>query len=107
MSLTELEAFARPRLRDDVPVMWRSAAAIQIGEDVIVDRVTRSHVAWLSSLDGLHPPDAIESSLTIPEPEAARLVRALLAAGALEDAARIPEPMRWLPQPDRDRKSDS
>lgn len=100
--LPELAGFRRPRLRDDVPVMWRSASAIQFGEDVVVDRVSRSHVAWLSSLDGLHSPAMIAESLTIPEHDAARLVRALLAAGALDDAARIPEPMRWLPQPDRD-----
>ena len=100
--LPALAGFQRPRLRDDVPVMWRSDSAIQIGEDVVVDRVSRSHVAWLSSLDGLHSPTAIVEALTIPEQEAARLVRALLAAGALEDAARIPETLRWLPQPERD-----
>ena len=100
--LSALAGFLRPRLRDDVPVMWRSDSAIQIGEDVVIDRVTRSHVAWLSGLDGLHSPTMIADSLTIPEHDAARLVRALLAAGALDDAARIPEPLRWLPQPHRD-----
>ena len=100
--LPELAGFLRPRLRDDVPVMWRSESTIQIGEDVVIDRVSRSHVAWLSSLDGLHSPAMIAESLTIPDQDAARLVRALLAAGALDDAARIPEPMRWLPQPARD-----
>lgn len=100
--LPALAGFRRPRLRDDVPVMWRSESTIQVGEDVVVDRVTRSHVAWLSSLDGLHSPAMIADSLTIPEHDADRLVRAMLAAGALEDAARIPEPLRWLPQPERD-----
>ena len=100
--LAELRAFARPRLRDDVPVMWRGPSSIQIGDDVIVDRVTRAHVAWMSSLDGACSPDAIVESLTIPEHEATRLIRALLAATALEDAARIPAPLRWIPQPERD-----
>lgn len=100
--LLALAGFLRPRLRDDVPVMWRSESAIQIGEDVVIDRVSRSHVAWLSSLDGLHSPTVIAESLTIPERDAARLVRALLAAGALDDGARIPDPLRWLPQPERD-----
>lgn len=100
--LPALSGFLRPRLRDDVPVMWRNESTIQIGEDVLVDRVSRSHVAWLSSLDGLHSPTVIADSLTIPEQDAARLVRALLAAGALDDAARIPEPLRWLSQPERD-----
>ena len=61
--LLALAGFLRPRLRDDVPVMWRSESAIQIGEDVVIDRVSRSHVAWLSSLDGLHSPTMIAESL--------------------------------------------
>ena len=100
--IDELAGYARPRVRVDVPVMWRSDSSIQIGERTIVDRVTRAHVAWISSLDGLSGPATIVESLTIAEPEAARMVRALRAAGALEDAARIPAPLRWLPQPDRD-----
>lgn len=100
--LDSLTGYRRPRLRADVPVMWRTDSTIQIGEDVIVDRVTRSHVAWLASLDGLSTPAAITESLTIPEPEADRLVRALRAANALEDASRIPAPLRWIPQPERD-----
>lgn len=100
--LDELAGCARPRVRPDIPVMWRGESSIQIGDRVIVDRVGRAHVAWITSLDGMCPVDAIAESLTIPEPEAARLVRALRAAGALDDAARIPAPMRWLSQPERE-----
>jgi hypothetical protein len=69
---------------------------------VIVERVTRSHVAWMTSIDGLQPLEVIEESLTIPEHEARRLVRALLAAGALDDAARIPDALRWASRDMRD-----
>lgn len=85
-----------------MPIAWRSSTSIQIGETVIVERVTRSHVAWLTSLDGLSTPAAILESLTIPESEAGRLIRALLAACALDDAATIPDALRWTPQPTRD-----
>lgn len=100
--LGELADFARPRVRDDVPVMWRAQSTIQIGDDVVVDRVSRSDVAWISSLDGSCTPQQIVESLTIPEAQAARLVRALRAATALDDAALIPALLRWIAQPERD-----
>ena len=56
----------------------------------------------MTSLDGLASPQDLEDSLTIPEHEARRLIRALLAAGAIDDAARIPAAVRWAPQEDRD-----
>lgn len=101
-ALPDLSTFRRPCLRPDVPIMWRSATAIQIGPDVIVERVDRSLVAWMTSLDGSQSPQVIAESLTIPEHHARRLVRALLAAGALEDAARIPSTMRWGDTAERD-----
>ena len=82
--------------------MWRSQTSIQLGDDVIVERVDRSLVAWMTSLDGSQDPLVIAESLTIPEHEARRLVRALLAAGALEDAGRIPDSMRWCDADARD-----
>lgn len=100
--LPDLSGFRRPRLRDDVPILWRGESSIQLGDDVTIDRVSRTHVAWLTSLDGLASPADLEESLTIPEHEARRLVRALLAAGALDDAARIPATLRWASQEQRD-----
>ena len=97
-ALPDLAGFRRPRLRDDVPILWRGESSIQLGDDVVIDRVTRSHVAWMTSLDGLASPADLEESLTIPAHEARRLVRALLAAGAIDDAARIPATLRWAPQ---------
>lgn len=100
--LGDLATFARPRLRPEVPIMWRTATSIQLGDDVIVERVDRSLVAWLTSLDGSQDPSIIAESLTIPEHEARRLVRALLAAGALEDASQIADSMRWGDAQSRD-----
>lgn len=100
--LPDLSPFRRPRLRDDVPIMWRSQTSIQLGDDVTLERVTRSHVAWMTSLDGMRSPEVIAESLTIPGHEARRLVRALIAAGAVEDAARIPDAVRWAAPPERD-----
>ena len=40
--LPELAGFRRPRLRDDVPILWRGESSIQLGDDIVIDRVTRS-----------------------------------------------------------------
>jgi hypothetical protein len=101
-TLPEIADLARPRLRPDVPIMWRSADCVQIGDDITVTRVTRSHVAWMTSLDGLSSPTSVTESLTIDETDARRLLRALLAAGALDDASRIPESARWAAPDERD-----
>ncbi len=101
-TLPDLAGFRRPRLREDVPILWRGESTIQLGDDVVVDRVTRSHVAWMTSLDGLSSPVDLEEALTIPDHEARRLVRAMLAAGAIDDAARIPAQLRWASQQQRD-----
>ncbi len=100
--LVELAGCQRPRLRPEVPILWRTATSIQIGDDVIVSDVTRSHVAWMTSLDGLSSRAVLEESLTIPEADARRLLRGLLAAAALEDAARVPVSVRWAAPEVRD-----
>lgn len=101
-SLPELAGYGRPRLRSDVPILWRDQASIQLGDDVVVDRVSRSQVAWLTSLDGLRSPKAIEGDLLLPVDDARRLLRSLVAAGALEDASRIPDAVRWAAPGDRE-----
>jgi bacteriocin biosynthesis cyclodehydratase domain-containing protein len=101
--LPELAGLRKPRLRTDIPILWRDQSSIQFGDDVIVDRVTRSHVTWIASLDGMRVAAEIEDDLFLPIHEARRLLRALLAAGALDDATRIPDALRWCGQEDRDR----
>lgn len=100
--LPELIGFARPRWRDDVPILWRDPTTIQLGDDVIVPRVGHDHVGWLARLDGLSTARAASTDLPIPAAEARRLLRGLLAAGALDDAARIPDAVRWARAEDRD-----
>ena len=97
-ALPELAGLLRPRLRDDVPVLWRTSSSIQIGDAVTLHDVARSSVAWLTSLDGLRVTDQVLADLplaAVEVPEAARLLRAALAAGALEDAACMPAALRW------------
>lgn len=100
--LRELADYQRPRLRPEVPIMWRTSTSVQIGSDVILTDVTRTHVAWMTSFDGASSRTAIEESLTIPVPQARRLLRALIAAAALEDAARVPLSVRWAAPHERD-----
>lgn len=100
--LHELVDYQRPRLRPEVPIMWRTSNSVQIGNDVILTDVTRTHVAWMTSFDGVSSRTAIEESLTIPVPQARRLLRALIAAAALEDAARVPISVRWAAPRERD-----
>lgn len=93
--LAELSDFGRPRLRADIPVLWRAADVIQIGDDITMTSITRSHVAWMSTLDGTRTPAELERMLTIPPDQARRVIRGLLAAGALDDADRVAESVRW------------
>ena len=100
--LPELAGMRRPKWRPDAPALWRGRDCVQFAEDVVVDRVTPEHLTWLSSLDGLRLADEIEDNLPLPVAEAGRLLRALAAAGGLEDAARMPASMRWVAPDDRD-----
>jgi hypothetical protein len=97
-----LARWRRPRLRDDVPILWRDRSTVQFGDDVILDRVSQAHIGWLASLDGLRSPAEIERDLPLPAAESARLLRAVIAAGALDDAARIPDAVRWAAPSQRD-----
>lgn len=99
--LAELSDFGRPRLRADIPVLWRAADVIQIGDDITLTSITRSHVAWMSTLDGTRTPAELERMLTIPPDQARRVIRGLLAAGALDDADRVAESVRWAGPPER------
>jgi len=100
--LPDLAGISRPLLRSAVPLLWRTSSSIQIGSDVILTNVSRAHVAWMTSLDGMSSPEVIVDSLTIPEADARRMVRALLAAGALDDAAQVPATVRWADSSARD-----
>jgi hypothetical protein len=102
MDWPEFSGIRRPRRRDDVPVLWRSSTSIQIGDAVVVSGVDRSHVDWLTRLDGLASADQVIQRTDIAVADARRLARALRAAGALEDAASLPDSVRWAARTGRD-----
>lgn len=95
-----LSAFTRPFLRPDVPLIWVDEDVVRIGaaEDAPRVRCTRSQVAWLSTLDGTGSGPVRVEVGDGSDPRA--LVSAAIAAGAIDDAARMPQAWRWL-SPDR------
>ena len=94
--MDELTFFARPKWRSSVPALWIGPDRVRIGDDVILDRMTPQHVDWIASLDGMRGTREILRTLPIPEEDAGRIVRALINAGALRDASRLPAALRWL-----------
>ncbi len=99
--LPELDGLRRPRLRTTVPVLWRDATTISLGDRVVVDRVSRAAVAWLASLDGGRQTHEVAEDLPVDVELARRLLRAADAATALEDAAVVPDAIRWAAPGDR------
>jgi bacteriocin biosynthesis cyclodehydratase domain-containing protein len=95
MLIPELAGLTRPRWRPHVPALWRDESTIQLGDDVIVDRVSPEQAHWLRQLDGSRSAEQLCADLPIAVAEARRLVRCLKAAGALIDAARMPQVMRF------------
>lgn len=91
-----LAAFTRPFLRPDVPVIWLDDDLVRLGcaTDGPRVRCTRSQVAWLSSLDGtgVAGDHSEVGDGTDPSP----LLAAAIAAGVIDDAARMPNGWRWL-----------
>jgi len=100
--LPELTGIGRPRWRSHVPALWRDATTMQLGDDVIIDRLAAPQVEWLRLLDGTRTSDELCAALSIDPSEARRLLRALLAAGALVDAACAPSSLRFSTVDSRD-----
>lgn len=96
---------ARPWLRRDTPILWRSADTVQVGEaerSVLIKDLPRDLLGWARSLQGdrtMH-----EALRDCPDASAGRrLIDALCAAGALDDAARAPRIAQRLTRAQRDR----
>lgn len=91
-----LAAFTRPFLRPDVPLIWVDEDVLRIGaaDDAPRVRCTRSQVAWLSTLDGTGSGEVRMDVGDGTDPRA--LLSAAIAAGAIDDAARMPQSWRWL-----------
>jgi hypothetical protein len=107
MRIPELDGISRPRWRSGVPALWRDSTTIQLGDDVVVDHVDAASLSWLRGLDGLCTSDEVDRRLPIDLATARRLLRALLAAGALDDAAITPTSSRWADRRHRDELNQS
>ena len=88
----------RPRWREDVPLLWRDDATAQCGVHPAQFTLSRLDAQWLLALDGLRTVDVVQDS----HPMAARLLRMALTCGALEDAAAVPDAVRWADATERD-----
>lgn len=93
--LPELAGVRRPRLRADCPILWRDATTVSLGGRAVVPDVTQAQVSWLAGLDGMRDRAQLVADLPIPATDAGRLLRAAIAAAALEDAADLPPSIRW------------
>lgn len=93
--IPELADLRRPRLRPDCPILWRDATTICFGDRAVVDNVTAAEVSWLGTLDGLRDPAQIAANLPVGAASARRLVRVARAVAAIEDAAEVPDSIRW------------
>ena len=94
--MDELFAFRRPQWRPSVPAMWIGRDRVRLGDSIVLDRMAPLHVEWITGLDGLRGPREIIRTIPFDEADGARIVRALIAAGALRDASRLPTALRWL-----------
>jgi hypothetical protein len=81
-----------------VPLLWRDDTTVQFGDQVARIALSRHDAQWLTALDGLRTADAVLDS----HPTADRLLRLALASGALEDAAAVPDTVRWASAVERD-----
>ncbi|MFY9331303.1 MAG: TOMM precursor leader peptide-binding protein [Candidatus Nanopelagicales bacterium] len=85
----------RPWLRRDVPLMWRSDTLLQIGLDpqrLVVIEVDRALITWARELGGDRTLTAVLTDAEqrgLDTAEVNQLLRALTAAGALADAAKV------------------
>lgn len=92
---------ARPLMRPEFPLLWRTATSIQIGDHVIVDDVTGEAVSWLAALDGSQTCSDVSAAAKIGVDEQRVLIHAAFHAGALTDSRLAPECWRWVGVDDR------
>jgi len=88
----------RPRWRPDIPLLWRDAGTVQIGDHPARLELSRTDATWLLGLEGL----ATSTEVLSTHPDAARLIRLALSVGALEDSAEIPPGARWVTDSERE-----
>lgn len=99
----------RPWIRHDVPLAWRSDTCVEMGYPPgasRLDGVDRAHISWLTSLRGERTlTQALEAGVDsgLSRPVMTRLVRAAVACGLIDDAARDLQAGHDLPLDTRDR----
>lgn len=99
---------ARPWVRDDVPLVWRTDTCVEVGwppRQARIEDVDADHVAWLLGLRGqVGLDDALAGGAARGLRPAAmrRLLRAGVSSGLVDDAAAMPESLRDLPVRARD-----
>ena len=96
---------ARPVYRRDFPTSWRESGHLVIwaGDTrAKLDKMDEIHVRWLRGLDGLRTWREVIDQLNIAPETAGRIIRALKALGAIDDATDMPTSWRWLSAVERD-----
>ena len=96
---------ARPVYRRDFPTSWRESGHLVIwaGDTrAELDKMDEINVRWLRGLDGLRTWREVIDQLNIAPETAGRIIRALKALGAIDDATDMPTSWRWLSAVERD-----
>jgi bacteriocin biosynthesis cyclodehydratase domain-containing protein len=99
---------ARPWIRDDVPLAWRSDTCVEVGwppRQARVDGVDHAHVAWLLGLQGdreLAQAIAHGTEHGLRTGTMRRLLRTGVQSGLVDDASVMPESLRDAPSYVRD-----
>lgn len=98
----------RPRLRADHPLLRRDDGQLQLGigeHAVLLGPVSAELIAWLRRFDGAHEwcrLQELAEDLAVEPARAHRLVHRIAAAGALDDAAAMPDSLRWRDRRERE-----
>lgn len=98
----------RPRLRSDHPLLWRGDGRLQIGigeRVAVIGDATMALAKWLRAIDGTR--DWVQlavqlTSLGIAVEQAQRSLWSARSTGALDDAATMPDALRWSERSTRD-----
>ncbi len=103
-------SIVRPRLRADVPLIWRSDGRLQVGigarsRTLSGADVTEPLIRWLRRIDGTREWVQLRrdaDDLGVDGEAAERVLRTLHGAGAIDDAAVMPDGLRWASRAERD-----
>lgn len=97
---------ARPRYRPECPVLWRAPGQAQLGEGArhVLCAMEPDLAGWLLGLDGLRTLAQVLADVQargLDQAAALRLLHLAVGAGAIDDAAAMPQSWRLLDLPAR------